>query len=53
MLMDRSEWKFLHAIESRNNLKIKQVTASGQEVERTDKPQRGGTSRYSRYRKGG
>ena len=54
MLVDRSEWKFLHAIERRNKLKIKQVTASGEEVERTDRPQRSWwRSKYSRYRKSG
>lgn len=53
MLVDRSEWKFLHAIERRNKLKIKQVTAAGEEVERTDRPQARGRSKYSRYRRWG
>lgn len=52
MLVDRSEWKFLHAIERRNKLKVRQVTAAGEEVERTDTASRSGESKYSRYRKG-
>ncbi len=40
MFVDRNEFRKLHAIERVSKVKIKQINTAGEEVERTDKPQR-------------
>lgn len=41
MFVDRNEFRKLHAIERTSKMKIRQVNEHGEEVERTDRPQRG------------
>lgn len=56
MLVDPSEYKYLHAIERRNKLTIQRVAEDGQEVERTDNKRRRWRwtqSRSRRYQRGG
>lgn len=40
MFLDRNEMRKLYAIERTTKIRIKQVNEKGEEVERTDRPQR-------------